>query len=242
MEIVFRKNINSASAAATSPTCSLFLCLSNMVQLFFFLFKLTVHKDCRNNIKWNIFPNYTTEGFFKFLSSCFMGVLKLRGASWTPGDTVWRKMRSFFLQNRTFFTAVFSANAEERRRAIRRRSGRSSSLQTERVCKAIAPCYEKWTRRGNTDPARADRGKDANIFTLSRVVGARHWWKDKLPKLTPPPPDTPCGKRFLCQHQGGTWDDTTASAVRRLVSDATLCKKTKCPKQTHDFIEQCQKK
>lgn len=26
------------------------------------------------------------------------------------------------------------------------------------------------------------------------------------------------------------------------MSDATLCEKTKCPKQTHDFIEQCQKK
>lgn len=119
-----------------------------------------------------------------------MSVLKRRGASRTPGDTVWRKMRSFFLQNRgALFSPPFSRpNAEERRRAMRRRSGRSSSLQTEWACKAIAPCYEKWTRRGNTEPARADRGKDANIFTLSRVVGAQHWWKDKASQTTPPSP------------------------------------------------------
>lgn len=179
--------------------------------------------------------------FFKFQSSCFMGILKQRRrrkVTWPPGDTDWGKMTSCFPLN------PHSKPSSNRRRAIRQQIGRSSSLQTEWVCKTIAAYYEKWTRRGNTAPWGWIAEK-MQIFSLCLELLKRDI-DGRIRLLNPPSPpqqphpshDTLCGKRFLCQHQGGCETTRQLQTSR----DATLDKKNKCPKPTHDFIEQWQNK
>lgn len=158
----------------------------NFFFFFFFSFELTVHKDCRNSIKWNIFPNDMTE---EFLSSCFMSALKLRGASRTPGDTVWRKMRSFFLQNRAFFSPPFSRPTPRRDggRLGGDQEGVAAFRRSERVKQSL-----RVMKSERVVGIRSPRGRIAEkmqIFSLCLELLERNIdGRIRLPKPPPHPP------------------------------------------------------